>query len=127
MSRGRVASAALVPIAMFVAGRRSSPTVNSGAGNGNAGKSSGQFGLALMAKPRHPAAVLLWTDWMLTKGQAVIARSKRISPGTKVPGHTGPVPAGTTVHNVPQDLPQQQSKKWESAYGALLRHARKGS
>lgn len=83
-------------------------------------------GVALMAKPRHPAAALLWVDWVLTKGQAVIAKSKRIPAASKVPGYTDPIPAGTTVYGVPQQLLQTQSKKWESAYDALLRHAQKG-
>lgn len=116
MSRGR-SSTALVPIATFVAGRGSSPTADSGAGNGNRGKSSGRFGVAMsvhshtvdqaaatgaptgrrppvqpvilppngvapMTKPRHPAAGLLWTDRVLTKGQVHDALSRHAQKGS---------------------------------------------
>ncbi len=40
-----------------------------------------------MARPRHPAAALLWTDWVLTEGQKIIAESLRIPAAKSVPGY----------------------------------------
>jgi iron(III) transport system substrate-binding protein len=77
-------------------------------------------GLALMAKPRHPAAALLWTDWVLTGGQKIIADSLRIPAAKDVPGFENPIPERTKVYNVP-DTVAQDTKKWNTAYDDLLR------
>lgn len=81
-------------------------------------------GLALMAKPRHPAAALLWTDWVLTDGQKVIADSLRIPAKTNVPGFDNPIPDGVAVYNMP-DTVTDDSQKWNKAYDDLLRGAPK--
>ncbi|HEX5496722.1 MAG TPA: extracellular solute-binding protein [Mycobacteriales bacterium] len=79
-------------------------------------------GLGLMARPRHPAAALLWTDWVLTDGQKVIAKSLRIPAETDVPGFDNPIPAGATVYNMPATV-IDNSQKWNKAYDDLLRGA----
>lgn len=79
-------------------------------------------GLGLMARPRHPAAALLWTDWVLTDGQKVIAKSLRIPAATNVPGFDNPIPPGATVYNMPGSV-VDGSKKWNTAYDNLLRGA----
>lgn len=81
-------------------------------------------GLALMAKPRHPAAALLWTDWVLSDGQKVIADSLRIPAATNVPGFDNPIPQGATVYNVPESV-NENTDKWNKAYDDLLRGAPK--
>lgn len=81
-------------------------------------------GLALMAKPRHPAAALLWTDWVLTEGQKIIAESLRIPAVTNVPGFDNPIPDGATVYDMP-DTVTDNSQKWNKAYDDLLRDAAK--
>ena len=78
-------------------------------------------GVALMAGAKHPAAALLWMDWVLTDGQKAIAKSSRIPAANDVPGFTDPIPAGTEVFNVPQDLLVKDSKTWSDAYDGLLR------
>jgi iron(III) transport system substrate-binding protein len=78
-------------------------------------------GLALMAKPKHPAAALLWADWVLTQGQRIIAASTRIPAAKSVPGYTNPIPPGTRTFDVPIDKLRTESKRWETAYDQLLR------
>ncbi|MBQ0825996.1 ABC transporter substrate-binding protein [Streptomyces tagetis] len=77
-------------------------------------------GVALMAHPRHPAAALLWTDWVLTEGQKIIARSLRIPAAEDVPGYEEPVPAGTTTYSLSKTA-ENDTVKWNTAYDALLR------
>jgi iron(III) transport system substrate-binding protein len=77
-------------------------------------------GLALMAQARHPAAALLWADWVLTDGQKIIAQSKRIPAARNVPGFTDPIPAGTEVYQMPDSV-FADSTKWTKAYDDLLR------
>jgi iron(III) transport system substrate-binding protein len=81
-------------------------------------------GVAMMTRARHPAAALLWMDWVLTTGQKIIADSKRIPAAKSVPGFTDPVPAGTETYNVPLDKLRTESKKWETAYDELVRGAK---
>jgi iron(III) transport system substrate-binding protein len=83
-------------------------------------------GVGLMAKARHPAAALLWMDWVLTSGQKIIADSKRIPAAKSVPGFTDPIPAGTETYDVPLEKLRTESKKWETAYDEFVRGA-KGS
>src|SRR6266542_6513654 len=78
-------------------------------------------GLTLQAK--HPAAALLWMDWVLTDGQKEIAKAFRIPAQTNVPGFTDPIPAGTEVFDMPQDLLVKDSKHWSDAYDSLIRGA----
>ncbi|MFD7444445.1 ABC transporter substrate-binding protein [Streptomyces sp. NPDC059909] len=77
-------------------------------------------GLALMKEPRHPAAALLWTDWVLTEGQKVIADSKRIPAAKEVPGFKDPIPADTEVYSLDKS-DASDNQKWNAAYDALLR------
>jgi iron(III) transport system substrate-binding protein len=81
-------------------------------------------GAALMARARHPAAALLWMDWVLSAGQKVIADSKRIPAAKSVPGFTDPIPAGTQTYNVPLDRLRTESKKWQTAYDEFVRGAK---
>jgi iron(III) transport system substrate-binding protein len=80
-------------------------------------------GVGLMARPKHPAAALLWMDWVLTAGQKVIAESMRIPAAKSVPGFTNPIPAGTETYNVPLERLRTESKKWETAYDQIVRRA----
>jgi iron(III) transport system substrate-binding protein len=77
-------------------------------------------GFGLMAQPRHPAAALLWADYVLGDGQKDIAASNRIPAVENVPGYVNPIPDGTPVYTVP-DTVETDSDKWNSAYDGLLR------
>jgi iron(III) transport system substrate-binding protein len=77
-------------------------------------------GVALMSRARHPAAALLWTDWVLGPGQKVIAESLRIPAAEHVPGYTDPIPAGTRTYSLSKTA-ETDTKKWNTAYDALLR------
>jgi iron(III) transport system substrate-binding protein len=80
-------------------------------------------GAGLMLQAKHPAAALLWMDWVLTDGQKEIAKAFRIPAQTNVPGFTDPIPAGTEVFDMPQDLLVKDSKHWSDAYDSLIRGA----
>lgn len=80
-------------------------------------------GLALMAKPKHPAAALLWMDWVLTAGQRTIVAATRIPAAKNVPGYTDPIPPGTRTFDEPVDKLRTETKKWETAYDQLVRGA----
>ena len=82
-------------------------------------------GAGLFRAAEHPAAALLWMDWLLTDGQKDIAKAFRIPAQASVPGFTDPIPAGTEVFDVPQDLLVKQNKRWSDAYDALIRGAPK--
>lgn len=77
-------------------------------------------GLALMSKPRHPAAAMLWADWVLGPGQKVIAASERIPAAAHIPGFKDPVPAGTKTYSV-EESDASENQKWNADYDALLR------
>ena len=77
-------------------------------------------GFGLMAEPRHPAAALLWADWVLTEGQKVIAASNRIPAVEGVPGADSPMPADAPVYNVPGEV-VADSAGWTTRYDDLLR------
>jgi iron(III) transport system substrate-binding protein len=77
-------------------------------------------GFGLMAEPQHPAAALLWADWVLGDGQQVIAKSNRIPAVANVPGFTSQIPDATPVYNVPAEV-VADSDKWNKAYDDLLR------
>jgi iron(III) transport system substrate-binding protein len=81
-------------------------------------------GLALMTKPKHPAAATLWMDWVLTAGQKIIVDAKRIPAAKNVPGFTNPIPAGTQTFDMPSDKVRSEAKKYETAYDALVRGAK---
>lgn len=77
-------------------------------------------GVGLMAQPNHPAAALLWTDYVLSAGQKDIAKSLRIPAVEHVPGFDDPVPPGTKTYSLPKSE-EADTKKWDTAYDALLR------
>jgi iron(III) transport system substrate-binding protein len=77
-------------------------------------------GVGLMAHPRHAAAALLWTDWVLSDGQKIIAKSLRIPAAKSVPGYKDPIPAGTTTYSLSKTA-ETDTKKWNADYDALLR------
>jgi iron(III) transport system substrate-binding protein len=77
-------------------------------------------GVGLMAHPRHPAAALLWTDWVLSDGQKIIAKSLRIPAAKTVQGFRDPIPAGTATYSLSKTA-ETDSKKWNADYDALLR------
>ncbi|MBQ0964947.1 MULTISPECIES: extracellular solute-binding protein [Streptomyces] len=79
-------------------------------------------GIGLMAAPRHPAAALLWTDYVLGPGQKEIAKSLRIPAARHVPGYDEPVPPGTETFTLSK-TGGTETKKWDAAYDALLRGA----
>ncbi|WP_066952525.1 ABC transporter substrate-binding protein [Streptomyces lushanensis] len=77
-------------------------------------------GVGLMSRPRHPAAALLWTDWVLSDGQKSIAESLRIPAASSVPGFKDPIPAGTTTYSLSKTA-EMDGTKWSADYDALLR------
>jgi iron(III) transport system substrate-binding protein len=81
-------------------------------------------GVGLMSRPKHPAAALLWMDWVLTGGQTFIADAKRIPAARSVPGYTNPIPPGTQTFDVPLDKLRTESTTWEKAYDELVRGAK---
>jgi iron(III) transport system substrate-binding protein len=82
-------------------------------------------GAGLVRDAKHPAAALLWMDWVLTDGQKTIAKAFRIPAESNVPGFTNPIPAGTETFDVPQNLLVKESKRWSDAYDDLVRGAPK--
>ncbi len=79
-------------------------------------------GVALMKDAKHPAAALLWADFVLGPGQKLISQSHRIPAAKSGPGIVDPVPDGTEVYNVPLDILDKDSKTWSDRYDTLLRH-----
>ncbi|MBD0734222.1 ABC transporter substrate-binding protein [Streptomyces sp. CBMA29] len=77
-------------------------------------------GVGMLSRARHPAAAMLWTDWVLSDGQRLIAKSLRIPAAETVEGFTDPIPAGSTTYNVPESA-EKDTAKWNAAYDALLR------
>ncbi|MFJ4699898.1 ABC transporter substrate-binding protein [Streptomyces sp. NPDC088768] len=77
-------------------------------------------GVALMARARHPATALLWTDWVLGAGQKAVTASARIPAAAPAAGIKDPLPADTPVYNLPKDA-DADGTKWSAAYDALLR------
>ncbi|MFI6343972.1 ABC transporter substrate-binding protein [Streptomyces sp. NPDC050560] len=77
-------------------------------------------GVALMTRARHPAAALLWVDWVLGDGQKAVTESERIPAAKHVPGEKDPIPADATVYSLPKTA-ETDGTKWSDAYDALLR------
>jgi iron(III) transport system substrate-binding protein len=82
-------------------------------------------GVAMMADARHPAAALLWMDWVLTPtgGQKVIADATRVPAATDVPGFKNPIPADAVNFEVPQDEVSAHGAEWTKKYDNLIRNA----
>lgn len=77
-------------------------------------------GVALMSRARHPAAALLWTDWVLGAGQKDVAKSERIPAAEHVPGVRNPIPASAKTYSLPKTA-EVDDTKWSNDYDALLR------
>lgn len=77
-------------------------------------------GVGLLSRARHPAAALLWVDWVLGDGQQAITRSARIPAAQGLPGVKDPLPANTPVYSLPKNT-DMDGAKWSAAYDALLR------
>ena len=75
-------------------------------------------GVGMMKDAQHPAAAMLFYDWMLTDGQKVLV-AEGLSPSTNVPGDRSL--DGITLH--PYDVAElvANEKAWAERYDALLR------
>lgn len=84
-------------------------------------------GVALMGQARHPAAALLWMDWVLKGdgGQKVIAEATRVPASTNVPGFDDPIPADAVTYLVPEDAVSAKADTWTKKYDDLIRNAPK--
>ena len=69
-------------------------------------------GAGLMTSAKHPAAAMLFLDFLLTDGQAVIAGANRIG---AIPTADDPL-AGVQTVSVPENELLTDSKKWNDAY-----------
>jgi iron(III) transport system substrate-binding protein len=75
-------------------------------------------GVGLMRTAAHPAAALLFADWLLTDGQKVIAE-QGLTPSTPVAGDDQL--AGLKIIPVDIDAIATDAKKWEDMYEQLLK------
>jgi iron(III) transport system substrate-binding protein len=75
-------------------------------------------GVGMMKDARHPAAAILFYDWLLSEGQQVLVKDG-LTPSTKVPGDHSL--DGITL--VPYDVAglTRSDKAWGQKYDALLR------
>ena len=73
-------------------------------------------GLGLMRQAAHPAAAMLFADWMLTKGQKVLAEAYRVG---AVETANDPLAKLKLVAVPEQDL-LEESRKWGSLYASVL-------
>jgi iron(III) transport system substrate-binding protein len=75
-------------------------------------------GIGMMKAARHPAAAMLFYDWILSDGQQALVKDG-LTPSTKVPGDHSL--DGMTI--VPYDVAGlvADSKSWSDKYDALLR------
>jgi iron(III) transport system substrate-binding protein len=75
-------------------------------------------GVGMMRDAKHPAAAILFYDWILSDGQKVLVKDG-LTPSTKVPGDHSL--DGITI--VPYDVKGlvADEKSWSSKYDALLR------
>jgi iron(III) transport system substrate-binding protein len=75
-------------------------------------------GVGLMKDAQHPAAAMLFYDWLLTDGQKALV-DQGLSPSTKVPGDDSL--KGITLE--PYDVTElaTNEKAWADKYDALLR------
>ncbi|MET0704176.1 MAG: extracellular solute-binding protein [Mycobacterium sp.] len=69
-------------------------------------------GAGLMKTAKHPAAAMLFLDFLLTDGQAVIAGANRIG---AIPTADDPL-AGVETVSVPEEELLNNAKKWSDAY-----------
>jgi iron(III) transport system substrate-binding protein len=69
-------------------------------------------GAGLMKSAKHPAAAMLFLDFLLTDGQAVIAGANRIG---AIPTAADPL-AGVETASVPEEELLDNAKQWSDAY-----------
>ena len=75
-------------------------------------------GVALLKNAPHPAAALLFTDWLLTEGQQVIV-DLGLTPSIEPEGLKDPL-EGIEVIPVDMDKLLNEQKQWSDRYNALL-------
>jgi iron(III) transport system substrate-binding protein len=75
-------------------------------------------GVGMMKDARHPAAAILFYDWLLTEGQQVLVKDG-LTPSTKVPGDHSL--DGITLFPYDVDGLGKDEKSWSQKYDALLR------
>jgi iron(III) transport system substrate-binding protein len=75
-------------------------------------------GVGMMKDARHPAAAILFYDWLLTEGQQVLVKDG-LTPSTKVPGDHSL--DGITLFPYDVDGLVKDEKSWSQKYDALLR------
>jgi len=74
-------------------------------------------GVGLLGTAKHPAAALLFTDYLLSDGQKSIADAYRIG---SVPGKEDPL-AGLDTIEVDENEMLNNAKKWDDLYAEILR------
>ncbi|WP_238014947.1 extracellular solute-binding protein [Dactylosporangium sp. AC04546] len=74
-------------------------------------------GMALMKTAKNPAAAMLFADFQLTEGQAILGESFRIG---SIPQAKDPL-AGLKVVTVPEQELLNDPKKWDNLYADILR------
>ncbi|MET7398238.1 extracellular solute-binding protein [Dactylosporangium sp. NPDC005572] len=74
-------------------------------------------GMGLMKTAKNPAAAVLFSDFQLTKGQAILGESYRIG---SIPQAKDPL-AGLKVITVPEQELLNDPKKWDNLYADILR------
>jgi iron(III) transport system substrate-binding protein len=72
-------------------------------------------GAGLLKSAKHPAAAMLFLDFLLTDGQAVIAGANRIG---AIPTADDPL-AGVETVSVPEEELLNNAKKWSDAYKSV--------
>lgn len=76
-------------------------------------------GIGLMKNAAHPAAALLFTDWLLTEGQQVIA-DEGLTPSTL---SGDPTMEGVEVLPVPIERLMAEADKWNGLYEDILKNS----
>jgi iron(III) transport system substrate-binding protein len=79
-------------------------------------------GVGLMKDAQHPAAAILFYDWLLTDGQQTLV-DQGLSPSTKVPGDNSL--KGITLDKYDVAGLTADEKSWAQKYDALLRGVEK--
>jgi iron(III) transport system substrate-binding protein len=74
-------------------------------------------GVGLMKTAANPAAGMLFVDWELTEGQAILDKAFRIG---AIPGAKDPL-AGLQVIPVPEQELLTDPKKWDTLYAEIVR------
>lgn len=78
-------------------------------------------GVAVTKTAPHPAGALLLTDWLLTEGQEISARSyyTAVSPNVE---NLNPLPEEAEIYQIPESV-YQDGSKWSTEYDQLIRGA----